>query len=308
MLDEYLVGKAVRLSREAPIPVLEFESRRTVPDGAANPAMNIARLGSHALQLGLVGDDDVGRELVAHLRAGGIDAGGIIIDTDRATTQKTRIVSQINFRFPQQLARLDRVDRHPPIPTIESAVIVALTQMMPTVDAVLVRDYRSGMLTPHIVQAVLTEAPRHGCLTCVYSQGNHDKYRGFDIIRANQHDTETYLGRSLRSEDEFADAMSDLLDHLAAQGIVIGRGAEGVSLLGKDVAYHHFRPANLTEVFDVIGAGDTSIAVLTLGLIAELDLAQAALLANYAAGLVVQKSGNATPTPAELRQAIQQWG
>jgi len=106
ILDEYLTGNAARLSREAPIPVLEFAGRRVIPGGAANPAMNIAALGSAVTQIGLVGDDEAGRELIARLREAGIDASGIVTDRTRCTTQKTRIVSQGSLRFPQQLARL----------------------------------------------------------------------------------------------------------------------------------------------------------------------------------------------------------
>ncbi|HEY85201.1 MAG TPA: ribokinase, partial [Chloroflexi bacterium] len=145
ILDEYLIGSAARLSREAPIPVLEYRNRRVIPGGAANPAMNIAALGSIALQVGLIGNDLVGQELRSQLEAFAIDANGLIVDESRCTTQKTRIVSQ--GRFPQQLARFDRVDRHPPNAEIEAAVIHQIQAIAPGVDAVLISDYRSGMLS-----------------------------------------------------------------------------------------------------------------------------------------------------------------
>lgn len=307
LLDEYLVGTAARLSREAPIPVLEFESRRIIPGGAANPAMNVAAMGSLAVQIGLVGEDEAARELVAHLQESRIDAAGIVIDPDRCTTCKTRIVSQGSLRFPQQLARLDRVDRHPPPAAIEAAVIGQIDAAAPNSDAILVSDYGNGLLTPAVVAAIKAAARRHGCLALVDSQGRLDKYRGYDIIRANHRDTARYLDTSLKTEAEFERTTGLLLGRLQSQGVVIGRGAEGVSLRGRDTPYRHFPPANRREVFDVTGAGDTSIALLALGLVAGLDLALAALLANYAAALVVQKLGNATPTPDELRAAIERW-
>ena len=305
ILDEYLIGSAARLSREAPIPVLEYRNRRVIPGGAANPAMNIAALGSVALQVGLIGDDLIGRELAAQLAAFGIDAGGLIADTSRCTIQKTRIVSE--GRFPQQLARFDRVDRYPPGAAVEAAVMQKIEELAPAVDAVLLSDYRSGMLSLAVVAALKEAANRHKLLLVVDSQGNLDKYTGCAIIRANDRDTARYLNRPLQTESDFEAAARDLLDALNAQGIVIGRGAQGVSLLGRNVPYHHFAPANPTEVFDVTGAGDTSTAVLALGLAAGLDLPQAALLANYAAGLVVQKFGNAAPSAEELRLAVEKW-
>lgn len=305
ILDEYLIGSAARLSREAPIPVLEYRNRRVIPGGAANPAMNIAALGSIALQVGLIGNDLVGQELRSQLEAFAIDANGLIVDESRCTTQKTRIVSQ--GRFPQQLARFDRVDRHPPNAEIEAAVIHQIQAIAPGVDAVLISDYRSGMLSLAAVKAVKEAVKRHKLLLVVDSQGNLDKYAGCAIIRANDRDTARYLNRSLQTESDFESAASELLDALDAQGVVIGRGAQGVSLLGRNISCHHFAPANPTEVFDVTGAGDTSTAVLALGLSAGLDLPQAALLANYAAGLVVQKFGNAAPSPEELREAVEEW-
>ena len=305
ILDEYLIGSAARLSREAPVPVLEYRDRRLIPGGAANPAMNVAALGSIALQVGLIGDDLAGQELAAQLEAFGIDVGGLIVDASRCTTQKTRIVSR--GRFPQQLARFDRVDRHPPDAKTEAAVIKRIQALASGADAILVSDYRSGMLSLAVVEALKTAAKRHKLLLVVDSQGNLDKYTGCAIIRANDRDTARYLNRPLQKESDFEAAAGNLLDALNAQGIVIGRGAEGVSLLECGGVYRHFLPVNPTEVFDVTGAGDTSTAVLALGLAAGLDLPQAALLANYAAGLVVQKFGNAAPSAGELREAVEKW-
>lgn len=307
ILDEYLTGTATRLSREAPIPVLEFENRRAIPGGAANPAMNIAALGSQAIQIGLIGDDAAGGELVAHLQAANIDTSGIIIDMGRSTTQKMRLMAQGSYRFPQQIARLDRIDRHPPNATTEAAIIEQIQRVVAACDAIIVSDYRGGMLTPAIIEAIRTEAIKHHSLLLVDTQGNLDKYHGYHIIRANQPDSESFLGHTLHTETDFQSATATLLHTLDAQGIVIGRGAQGVSAQAEDMAYVHFPPANVTEVFDVTGAGDTSIAVLALGLIVNLNLAEAALLANIAAGLVVQRLGNATLSVEGLSEAVKRW-
>jgi rfaE bifunctional protein kinase chain/domain len=308
ILDEYLTGAAARLSREAPIPVLEFEHRRTIPGGAANPAMNIAALGSQAIQVGLVGSDRAGEELIQCLRESNIETQGIVVDSNRCTTQKTRILAQGSLRFPQQLVRLDRIDRHPPDAGIQTALVAQIRAAISRCQAILVSDYRNGLLTAPLVQAIREEAANHARLLLVDSQGHLDKYQGYGVIRANRPDTEAFLGRSLGTENTFETAMAGLLKALNAEGLVIGRGAQGVSVLGRSSAYYHFSPANVTEVFDVTGAGDTSIAVLALALGAGLTLAEAAQLANYAAGLVVQKLGNATPTAEALTAAIERWG
>ncbi len=304
LLDEYLTGRAGRLSREAPIPVLEFVSRRTIPGGAANPAMNIVALGSRATQVGLIGDDEIGRELVAALRAADVDAGGLVKDPERITTQKTRIVSQGSLRFPQQLARLDRIDRTPPSARIEETLALQIKISAPVADAVLVSDYRADLLSPALVRTVLDVTREKGALSIVDSQGNLDKYRGYDVIRANDRDTAACLNRPLTTEADFEAATAELLDRLDTRGIVIGRGAQGVSLRGRRTPYTHFPATNPTAVFDVTGAGDTSVAVLALGLVARLSLAEAAFLANVAAGLVVKKLGNATVSPPELAGAL----
>ncbi len=308
VLDEYLIGRAERLSREAPIPVLELVERKTIPGGAANPAMNVKALGGEASLVALVGDDAAAKELVARLRTAGIDASGIIKEASRRTTQKTRIVAQESFRFPQQLARLDRVDRQPPDAEIEEKIILQLKIGAPVASAVLLSDYRNGMMSRAAVEAAIATTTDAGNLLIVDSQGNLDKYRGCDVIRANDRDTADFLNRPLETDADFETATADLLDMLDARAVVIGRGADGVSLRGRNTPYRHFPAANPEEVFDVTGAGDTSVAVLALGIVSGLDLAQAAFLANIAAGLVVRKLGNATVSPDELMQAVENVG
>lgn len=306
-LDEYITGQATRLSREAPIPVLEFAGRRYVPGGAANPSNNIVALGGMACQVGVIGDDEAGRTLLARLREAGIDTATVVTDPSRPTTTKTRIVAQGSLRFPQQLARIDHLDRRPVAGEVEKAMVTHLEALVPQVDAVLISDYRTGVVTDAVVATALRLARQHGKLATVDSQGNLHKFSGFDLVKCNQREAEAVLGRNLASEGDFQEAQQQLLSELEVQAILITRGAEGMSLLGRDQPYAHIPAANVSEVFDVTGAGDTVIAVTTLALAAGLDLLSAAHLANYAAGLVVRKLGNATATPEELAWAIENW-
>jgi len=303
-LDEYLVGKATRLSREAPIPVLEFVHRFTLPGGAANPAHNIAALGGIALQVGVVGKDAAGRLLLRHLRRVGVGIEGVVTDPSRSTTTKTRLMAQGFLRFPQQVARLDRLDRRPLDTTVQAALLDYLTRAIPTVDAVLLSDYKVGIVNEEVVAVCLSTARRHGKLVTVDSQGDLAKFSGCDLVKCNAAEAQAALNRPLIREADFRQATALLLESLGARYIVITRGAEGMSLQGRDVPYACLPAANRSEVYDVTGAGDTVIAVLTLGLAAGADLVTAARLANVAAGLVVRKLGNAVVTPQELQAAL----
>ena len=306
-LDEYISGQATRLSREAPIPVLEFAGRRHVPGGAANPSSNIATLGGTACQVGVIGDDQAGQTLLAKLKESGIDTTAVVADPGRPTTTKTRIVAQGSLRFPQQLARIDHLHRRPVAGEVEKAIVAHLEALVPQVDAVLISDYQAGVASEAVVAASLESARQHGKLATVDSQGNLHKFSGFDLVKCNQREAEAVLGRTLSSEDDFAKAQEQLLAELDIQAILITRGPDGMSLLGHDQPYSHIPVTNVSEVFDVTGAGDTVIAVATLSLAAGIDLLSAAHLANYAAGLVVRKLGNATATLEELAWAIENW-
>ena len=309
-LDEYVVGRATRLSREAPIPVLEFERRFYLPGGAANPSNNVVALGGVARQVGVVGDDEAGQQLLQKLREAGIDTTGVVTDPSRPTTTKTRIVAQGSLRFPQQLARIDHLNRQPVGEDVERALVAHLETLMPQADAVLVSDYRTGVVSEAVVAAVLNAARRYERLASVDSQGNLHKFHAFDLVKCNHAEAQAVTGRTLSSEDDFQRTGETLLEELEAQAVVITRGPEGMSLMGTGSLfqeYTHLPAANRSEVFDVTGAGDTVIAVLTLVLAAGVDLLAAARLANYAAGLVVRKLGNATATPEELTWAIENW-
>jgi rfaE bifunctional protein kinase chain/domain len=303
-LDVYLIGEAERLSREAPIPVLAYSDQRDVPGGAANPAMNAVALGAQATLVGLVGDDDEGRRLAARLAAAGV-GDGLVRDPERATARKIRLVAQGSLRFPQQIARIDRVERAPLSPATRAAIVAQAGERLAGHDAVLCSDYRSGLLDAELVAALRETAWAAGCRLAVDAQGALGQYRGFDLVRCNHHEAAAFLGRPLAAESDYPPALAEMLTRLEAGAVVVGRAGEGLSLRSRGGPYRHVAAHNRSEVFDVTGAGDTASAVLTLGLAGGLALETAATLAAIAAGLVVRRLGNATPTIAELREAIE---
>ncbi|GAB4525001.1 MAG: bifunctional ADP-heptose synthase [Anaerolineae bacterium] len=303
-LDEYLIGKATRMSREAPVPVLEFESRRLLPGGAGNPAANITALGSQAVQIGVVGDDAMGTQLREVLRARGIDTSGIITDANRPTTVKTRIMAQMGLRFPQQVARLDRLSRDPISAEIQAQIMQAVRDQLTAADAVLFSDYQTGLLTSELVNGLRTMAA--GVLLTADAQGELAKYAGFTLVKCNADEARTYLQRDLVSDEDFNRAACDLYDALELTGaMVITRGAEGITLGMAGGTTHHSPAPLVTDVYDTVGAGDTTIAVMALALTAGAQMAEAAALANYASGLVVRRVGNYAPSPEELRRALE---
>ena len=266
ILDEYWLGRATRLSREAPVPVLELEKRTRLPGGAANPAANVVALGGGASIVGIVGGDEPGTALLALLAQAGIATEGVIRDAARPTTTKTRLMAESSLRFPQHLARLDHLDRSPVTGDLEDRLCAAIESGMAAVNAVLVSDYKGGVVTEKVIETVLAAAREHGKLAAVDSQGDLMKFRGFGLVKCNRAEAEMQLGKPLA----------------------------------------HLLATNRSEVFDATGAGDTVIAVMTQALAAGLDGRTAAHLANVAAGLVVRRLGNATVTPGELVTALEE--
>lgn len=308
ILDEYLTGTATRMSREAPIPVLEFESRQLIPGGAANPAANIAALGSHVRQIAIIGADEAGEQLRAALDSAGIDAAGLVADPARPTTVKTRIMAHMGLRFPQQVARMDRLSRAPISAEIERQVCDTVQAGLDGVDAALLSDYHGGLLTPSLVEAVRKMASERGILLAADAQGELDKYAGFGLVKCNADEASNWLRRGrLHSDDDFASAARELRTRLNLTGaMAITRGGDGITLaLAGDDSINHCPAPHVTDVYDTVGAGDTTIAVMTLAVCAGLSYEDAAMLANYASGVVVRRVGNYAPTPDDLREAIE---
>lgn len=304
VLDEYLYGRPERLSREAAIPVLEYERRRVIPGGAANPAANIAALNSVAHIVALVGDDSSGIELRTALAQRGVDTTGLITDPTRTTTTKTRVLAAVPLTIAQQVARLDRLDRTPPAPHWEDAALRQLAELVPHADAVLCSDYRVGWLTERLVTEIRGMCQQAGTLLTVDSQGRFEPYVGADFLKCNTAEASAWLGTALAGDADFEAGLRRLRGELQLGAVAVTRGGAGFSLLDA-TGYRHIPALPIGEVFDATGAGDTFVAVATLGLCAKLDALTATRLANAASALVVRRIGVATVGPAELVEALE---
>lgn len=306
ILDKYTVGRPTRISREAPIAVLEFSREFAVPGGGTSPACTVASLGGQASLAGVVGEDEAGRELRAELAGYGVITEGIVADGSRPTITKKRIVAQVTSSMLQQVARIDHIDRTPISGEVERNLLLNIEREMGGCSAVLVSNYRSGTLTPTVVEQTRELAKAQGKIMVVDSQGDLALFRGAGIIKCNQPEAEDALRRPLGGDADFEQGMAALLDELGVGAVIVTRSAEGMSVMTRDGQYCHIPVTNTSEVFDVTGAGDTVIAIVTLAVAAGADLFDAARLANYGAGVVVRKWGNAILRPEELYAALRE--
>ncbi len=304
ILDEYITGRVTRMSREAPIPVLELESRHYIAGGAANPAANIVALGGRAIQVGVVGEDAPADQLRQILIKLGIDASGIFSCAERPTTVKTRILAQMGLRFPQQVTRIDTLTRQPIDGETEKRIVNFTSGKLANAHAVLLSHYHGGLLTPSLLRRIRDLCAAFGLLLTADAQGNFDSFRQLDVIKCNADDAQRYLKRELASAADFSQAALQLHDQLGIrQATIITRGADGATVASNGASTHCPAPT-VSDVFDTVGAGDTAIATLTLALAAGAEAVDAVRLANYASGIVVRHRGNYAPTPAELMRSI----
>lgn len=304
MLDEYITGKATRISREAPVAVLELESKRYIAGGSANPAANIVSFGSCAVQVGVIGEDGAGTRLVQTLEDKGIDASGLIRCADRPTTVKTRILAQMGLRFPQQVTRIDTLTRRAIDEETELQIVAFAESRLERVDAVLLSHYHGGLLTPGLVKRIRQLCRHCGVLITADVQGKFASFGGLDLIKCNADDAQRYLNRELVSDDDFSRAALELANALAVgRAAVITRGNRGATV-ACDGETQHCPAPSVSDVFDTVGAGDTAIATTTLAMAGGAAAADAVQLANYASGIVVRHLGNYTPTLEELTRSI----
>lgn len=301
-LDAYIFGQPERVSREAPIIILEETRREQRPGGGTAPALALKALGAEVWQAGVVGDDEDGRALVDLMWAQGVDTGGIVIDRDRPTTTKTRMVAEGQYNtFPQQVARSDRQDRSPVATPIADSLVNYVREIGPSVDAVLLSDYRSGVLVPVVVAA----AREANALSTVDSQGALASFDGLSLVKCNQAEAEAYLGVALKSRAERQEPLLELRRRLHCAQLVVTLGPEGAAL-AIDGDYREIPSFSRRQVFDVTGAGDTVIAVMTGALAAGATPVQALELSQVAAGIVIGKWGNAQASAGEIAAVIRE--
>lgn len=300
MLDHYIWGKVSRISPEAPVPVVNVTKESVLLGAATNVVNNIYALGGKVNICGVIGHDDAGRQLVHMLRAQGIHTEGLIVESGRPTTIKTRVIAHS-----QQVVRFDRetkvgIERD----THRRIFDYVKRQADDGLDAIVLSDYSKGVVTKDLVRDIVRLAKKKNLIVSVDPKVNHfGIYRGVTILTPNT--IEASIGSKIEIEDDesLLRAGALLLRRLKCDAVLVTRGEHGMSLFERGGMVTHI-PTVAQEVFDVTGAGDTVISTLTLAMAANADMVDAARLSNYAAGIVVGVVGTATVKPDELKQKI----
>jgi len=291
MLDQFIWGEVSRISPEAPVPVVRFDRDEFRLGGAANVAANVAALGGQVEIAALDGAADSGRPLLDALSAAGIATQSIVTDSSRCTTRKLRLVTTRN----QQVARIDYERDTDAGGEIEQALVAQVARLAGGARALLVSDYLKGAITRPVIEALLRAGtplivdPKIPHLAC---------YAGATLVTPNHHEAEVATHFRIRTDADARQAARDFRTRAQCGGVLITRGEHGMWLSAETV--EGSIPARAREVSDVTGAGDTVVATLALALAAGATSAEAAALANQAAGIVVGKFGPATLTAAEL--------
>jgi rfaE bifunctional protein kinase chain/domain len=298
MLDEYIWGRVKRISPEAPVPVVEVQTESTRLGGAANVALNLLAMGADPLLVGVVGRDRAGQRLAALAKRHGLATTGILADPERHTTVKTRVIAHH-----QHVVRIDKETRHGLHDRIARQLIKTLEKALEGASALVFEDYNKGVLTPQVINLGIGLARAGGCLITVDPKfDNFFSYKGATVFKPNQQETEQALGIRIMNDKSLLAAGRTLLERFPGSAILITRGEHGLALFeGEDVTHI---PTVAQEVFDVSGAGDATIAALTLCLAAGATLKESARIANQAAGIEVGKIGIAPVSRQELWEAL----
>jgi rfaE bifunctional protein kinase chain/domain len=295
MLDVYLRGDVERISPEAPVPVVHVRERAQALGGAANVAQNVAALGARCELVAALGDDLAGRRLCEMLAALGGEQRGLV-SVRRPTTTKTRVVARA-----QQVVRFDEEDDGDVSGPEVDRLQIAVTRAVADADALVLEDYNKGVLVPSVIRAAI-EAARARNIPIVVDPKfkNFFQYRGATDFKPNRRELEAALGAAVDLASPRA--LHDTLERLGVQHLLLTLGEHGMALVEPNGTTHHV-PTTARAVYDVVGAGDTVTAYLAVMLAARATPVEAAIVANYAAGVEVAKSGAATVTAAEVLDA-----
>ena len=299
ILDRFIWGRVERISPEAPVPVIEVIRETVHLGGAANVAANLVALGATPVPVGVAGQDEAGQALLEEFKRCGIGLEGVVLETERATTVKTRIIAHN-----QQVCRADRETRAPVVGATLRKLLEVSSRIIPEVSAVILSDYMKGVLVTPLVDHLIAGCRESGKFLAVDPKAeDFCVYRGASVITPNKKEAERASGLVIADDQSLARAGARLLEKTGAEHILITRGEEGMTLISREGHLH--LPTVAREVFDVTGAGDTVIATLALAVAAGATVREAASLANHAAGVVVGKLGTASASRQELIDSLE---
>jgi len=302
IMDEYIWGNVTRISPEAPVPVVDVEQETKMLGGAANVIRNMATLGAKPVLCGVVGDDSTGEEILSALTHMGLKTDGVISEIGRPTSIKTRIVAHN-----QQVVRFDRESRADVRPQSVQKLLTYIADHLDTFDAIVISDYGKGLISGHLMMGMRdlcsSRLGRKIITTVDPKTGNFEYYKGVDVITPNHHEAGVYCGFRIIGEEALNRAGRKMVEDLECRSVLITQGKEGMTLFERTGEITHI-PTVAKKVFDVTGAGDTVIGTISLSLAAGLDLKSAAILSNFAAGIVVGEVGTSAVRAEDLKKVI----
>ncbi|MFH1027219.1 MAG: D-glycero-beta-D-manno-heptose-7-phosphate kinase, partial [Pseudomonadota bacterium] len=295
MLDEYLWGKAERISPEAPVQVVDVLREELRLGGAGNVVNNLVALGAQVAVCSVIGDDQNGWSLLKEFGRRNVATDAIFLDPGRRTSRKTRVVAAN-----QQIVRIDRESREALPATFEKQICDWVAAHISEFKVIVLSDYSKGVLTPAVIAAIVSLAAEAGIAVLVDPKGNdYIRYSGATLLTPNRKEAETASGIAIRDAASLTQAANAIMDTVGLRHLLITRSEEGMSLFSKGEEAVHI-PTVAREVFDVSGAGDTVLAALAVGIASGCGMAEAAKLANVAAGIAVGKLGTSIVTPQEI--------
>ncbi|MBS1785673.1 MAG: D-glycero-beta-D-manno-heptose-7-phosphate kinase [Acidobacteria bacterium] len=298
MLDEYLFGEVNRISPEAPVPIVRVLKENAVLGGAANVAANLKALGADPILVGTLRQDAAGERVQQLLARLGIRRDGLVVDPERPTIIKTRVIGQ-----QQQMLRIDREEPGSLSGGAISDLCARLDGMIGEAQAVVVSDYAKGAIGPEVMTEVRARCKARNLPWIVDPKPAHKAlYEGATLMTPNRKELEALSGLAAGSDAEVAAAGARLREALNLKGLLVTRSEKGMALLAPEEGHREpwMIPTEAREVFDVSGAGDTVVAAFAAAVASGSDWREAAMLANAAAGVVVAKVGTATVTPEEV--------
>lgn len=307
-LDEMVYGNTERISREAPVLILEHYETKKILGAASNAANNVSKLNnSKASALGVYGDDYYGEKLLQVLEENGIKTDLMVLDKTRKTTTKTRISGSCNQSITQQIVRIDRQTKTPLSVEIEEKVIRNIKNNIEKFDGIILSDYHLGCLTQNVINCAIEEAKKHNKIIVADIQKDMHKYKGVTAITPNQPDSEKQVGFFINDENTLKMAGEKLLCDLNLQKVLLTRGENGMVLFEKEndnILMEKIPAYNKKEVFDVTGAGDTVVAAFTLALCAGFEAKKAMRIGNLAASIAIRYFGCHSVSLSELKNEL----
>lgn len=304
-LDEMVYGDTERISREAPVLILQHTHTKFILGGASNAAHNVATLNNGKVSvIGVIGEDYQAEDLKNAFINANVNCNSLISDKTRKTITKTRISGSCSHSITQQIVRIDRQTNAPISIETEQKLINEIKKQIPLHDIIILSDYHIGTLSNNIIKNIMEVAKKHSKKVIVDAQKDLDKYNDAFSMTPNLPDTQKHVGFYLNNKNDFINAGLKIIKQTNLDNILITCGSEGMVIVDKLGNYTHVPVFNKSEVFDVTGAGDTVTATFSLALAIGASPVYAAIIGNIAAGIVVKQFGCATTTIQEILNSV----